>query len=142
MKRLFRSQRNKIIGGVCGGIAEYLDVDPVLIRLVWGVLFFVGGIGFLGYIIAWIIIPLRIDSSGTPYSPEEPSSEVDIRPNYAVQLVIGLFLVLIGLVLLVRDWWYLDHFLRTVLRISWKYLIPISLVSIGIYIIVKGDKNR
>jgi phage shock protein PspC (stress-responsive transcriptional regulator) len=64
MKRLFRSRENKIIGGVCGGLGEYLDVDPVLIRLIWGALFFLGGVGLFGYIIAWLIIPLRYDTTG------------------------------------------------------------------------------
>jgi phage shock protein C len=57
VKRLYRSGKERILGGVCGGIAEYLDVDPVLIRLIWvaGALTF--GTGILLYIIAWIIIP-------------------------------------------------------------------------------------
>ena len=56
-KRLYRSGKNKILGGVCGGIAEYFNVDPVIIRLLW-VLFALGyGSGVLAYIIAWIIIP-------------------------------------------------------------------------------------
>ena len=43
MKRLYRSRHNRVIGGVCGGIGEYFDIDPLLIRLVWAVLFFIGG---------------------------------------------------------------------------------------------------
>lgn len=57
VKRLFRSRKDRVIGGVCGGIGEYLKVDPVLIRVVWAVLFFAGGMGLLAYIIAWIIMP-------------------------------------------------------------------------------------
>jgi len=57
VKRLYRSGKDKILGGVCGGIAEYFKVDPVIIRLLW-VLFGLGwGSGILAYIIAWIIIP-------------------------------------------------------------------------------------
>lgn len=56
MKKLYRSKKNRIIAGVCGGIGEYLDVDPTLIRLLW-VLLFRQGIGIAGYIIAWVIIP-------------------------------------------------------------------------------------
>ena len=55
--RLYRSGKEKILGGVCGGIAEYLKVDPVLIRLVWVALLFIGGIGIPLYLIAWIVIP-------------------------------------------------------------------------------------
>ncbi|MBU4299639.1 MAG: PspC domain-containing protein [Nanoarchaeota archaeon] len=57
IKRLYRSGKEKILGGVCGGIAEYLNVDPVIIRLIWAVSILVYGSGFLLYIIAWIIIP-------------------------------------------------------------------------------------
>jgi phage shock protein PspC (stress-responsive transcriptional regulator) len=46
-----------MIAGVCGGIAEYFDVDPTLIRLLMVIFFLLGGTGFIFYIIAWIIIP-------------------------------------------------------------------------------------
>lgn len=58
IKRLYRSSRDKVLGGVCGGIAEYLEVDPVVIRLVWVLLTLLSmGFGIIAYIIAWIIIP-------------------------------------------------------------------------------------
>jgi phage shock protein C len=57
VKRLYRSGKDKMLGGVCGGIAEYLGVDPVLIRLLWILAIFAWGSGILAYIIAWIIIP-------------------------------------------------------------------------------------
>ena len=56
-KRLYRSKKNKIIAGVCAGIGEYFEVDPVLIRLLWIVFTLMGGAGILAYVIAWIIIP-------------------------------------------------------------------------------------
>lgn len=57
-KKLYRSSKNKMIGGVCSGIAEYFDVDPTLVRLGWVVgTFITGGAGVLAYIIAWIIVP-------------------------------------------------------------------------------------
>jgi phage shock protein C len=57
VKRLYRSRDQKIIAGVCGGIAEYFNVDPVLIRLLWVFFVLLMGVGILAYIIAWIIIP-------------------------------------------------------------------------------------
>jgi len=59
VKRLYRSKKNKVIAGVCGGIGEYFNVDPVLIRLLWVLFAFAGGCGILAYILAWIIIPSR-----------------------------------------------------------------------------------
>jgi phage shock protein C len=57
VKRLYRSGNDRILGGVCGGIAEYLEVDPVIIRLIWIVGSLIYGAGVIAYIIAWIIIP-------------------------------------------------------------------------------------
>ena len=56
-KRLYKSNRNKMIDGVCGGVAEYFNLDPTLVRLGWGVFCALGGSGILAYIIAAIIIP-------------------------------------------------------------------------------------
>ena len=55
-KKLYRSGKSKILGGVCGGMGEYLNVDPTIIRLLW-VLFGLSGIGVLFYLLAWLIIP-------------------------------------------------------------------------------------
>ena len=57
-KRLYRSEQDKMLLGVCGGIGEYLDVDPTLIRLLLAV-FACTGTGIVAYIVAAIIIPLR-----------------------------------------------------------------------------------
>jgi len=138
MKRLIRSQHNRVIGGVCGGIGEYLEVDPVLIRLIWGVLFFLGGIGFLAYIIAWIIIPLEKDIQDSTNVQNGYKS----RSNYSAQITIGLLLVIIGSALLIRDWWYVDHVFRNVLHFSGKYLLPIVFIALGLYVIVKGDRKK
>jgi phage shock protein PspC (stress-responsive transcriptional regulator) len=56
-KFLYRSRSNRKIGGVCAGFAEYLALDPTLVRIVWATLVVFGGCGLLGYIIAWIIMP-------------------------------------------------------------------------------------
>ena len=61
-RRLYKSNENKMIDGVCGGIAEYFGVDPTLIRLAWVVFSLLGGSGLLAYILAAIIIP-RDDSN-------------------------------------------------------------------------------
>ena len=61
-KKLYRSDENKMLAGVCGGIGEYFGVDPTLIRLAWVVFSLLGGSGLLAYILAAIIIP-RDDSN-------------------------------------------------------------------------------
>lgn len=60
-KRLYRSKKQRIFGGVCGGLGEYFDMDPTLIRLIWALVFFMGGSGLLIYIIFWIVIPEEED---------------------------------------------------------------------------------
>jgi phage shock protein C len=69
MKRLTRTKKNRIIAGVCGGIGEYLDVDPTVIRVIWVILTIISvGAGIIAYGAAWLIIPPEEESiteSGT-----------------------------------------------------------------------------
>ncbi len=58
VKRLMRSSRDKKIGGVCAGLADYFDLDPTIVRIVWLLAIFFGGTGLLVYIILWIALPL------------------------------------------------------------------------------------
>jgi len=57
MKRLYRSKKDRIVGGVCGGLGEYFDLDPVLFRIIWIILIFAYGTGLIAYLLAWLIIP-------------------------------------------------------------------------------------
>lgn len=58
-KRLYKSKKDKIIFGVCGGIAEYLNMDPSLVRLLWIFAGCVFGSGILAYIIVALIVPYK-----------------------------------------------------------------------------------
>jgi len=58
-KKLYRSHEDKVIAGVCGGLAEYFEVDATLIRLVWAVTILFAGTGVLAYILFVIIVPLK-----------------------------------------------------------------------------------
>ena len=58
-KKLSRSN-NKMIGGVCAGIADYLGLDPTIVRIVWVLMLFFAGFGILLYLILWIIVPKAI----------------------------------------------------------------------------------
>jgi phage shock protein C len=57
-KRLMRSSRDKKLGGVCAGVADYFDVDPTIVRVVWLLAVLFGGTGLLIYIVLWIVLPL------------------------------------------------------------------------------------
>ena len=59
IKRIYRSKTDRVIAGVCGGIGDYLDADPVVVRLIWVLVsVFTGGFpGMIAYLIAWAIMP-------------------------------------------------------------------------------------
>ena len=57
MKKLYLSDTDKKIGGVCGGIAQYFDIDPIIVRILWFVAAFFYGIGIIHYLACWIIVP-------------------------------------------------------------------------------------
>jgi len=80
-KRLYRSKKNRILGGVCGGLGEYFGIDPNLIRLLWIALALVNGIGLVLYIIAWILIP----EEGEP--PKEPGELLVLLAIVAILLL-------------------------------------------------------
>jgi phage shock protein C len=67
-KRLVRDTRHGVIGGVAAGFGQYLDVDPVLVRLAFVLLFFANGLGLLAYVICWVVVP-RADASAPAVSP-------------------------------------------------------------------------
>ena len=58
-KRLYKSDTNRVIGGVCGGLGEYFGIDPIIIRIIAVALIFVHGAGLLAYLIAWLCMPKR-----------------------------------------------------------------------------------
>lgn len=73
-KRLMRSSRDKKIGGVCAGLAEYFDLDPTIVRVVWLLAIFFAGTGFLVYIILWIVLPLA--PAGLPVTVPTTTEQV------------------------------------------------------------------
>ncbi|MGB9666013.1 MAG: PspC domain-containing protein [Candidatus Cryosericum sp.] len=58
-KRLYRSRKNQVIGGVAAGLAEYFDIDPAIVRIAWALLGIAWGTGVLLYLICWLVIPLN-----------------------------------------------------------------------------------
>jgi phage shock protein C len=72
--RLVRPRADRKIAGVCAGFAEYFDIDVIVIRLVWLVVAFLGGTGFLAYVIAWIVIPEEPLMLSAPAGQQVPSS--------------------------------------------------------------------
>lgn len=66
MKKLYRSSTNKKIAGVCGGLAEYFDIDATIVRIIFVILLLPGGFpGLIPYLILWAVMPLRPTDIGT-----------------------------------------------------------------------------
>jgi phage shock protein C len=58
-KRLFRSRKDKVIAGLCGGLGKYFSIDPVIVRLIAIGLVLIGGGGIIVYLIGWAVVPLE-----------------------------------------------------------------------------------
>lgn len=65
-KRLYRSRTERFIAGVCGGLANYFNIDPVLMRVIFVVLAFASGVGIIAYIVLWIITPVEGTAATKP----------------------------------------------------------------------------
>lgn len=74
-KKLMRSSTDKKLGGVCGGLAEYFDMDPTLVRVLWLLVVLCGGTGILLYVILWLVLPLApLPVYTAPQSPVVPQT--------------------------------------------------------------------
>ena len=156
-KRLFRSTTDKKIGGVCGGLAEYFDIDPLLVRLLFIILVIVAGGGVLLYLILWIITPEKpafIDQTQNPPKMEVPKENQEAsKDSYTTQpkeapekhesrerrhrgsLIGALVLITLGVLFLADE--FIPH-------INFGDLWPIILIVIGIGLLlnsVTGKKN-
>ncbi len=95
MNKLYKSNKDKIFDGVCGGFGEYFNIDPVIIRLLWVVMVIFGGTGVLAYVIAMLIIPKDPDQTA------DKSQGTAIDPTLYSHRFWGILLILAGLLLLV-----------------------------------------
>lgn len=69
-KKLYRSQDQKMLGGVCGGLGEYFNIDPIIVRLIFVAFALIAGGGLLLYLIMWLLIPQE-PGAGVPEPPAE-----------------------------------------------------------------------
>ena len=133
-KRLYRSKREKVVAGVCGGIADYLELDPVVVRLLWviSVLFF--GFGILLYIAAAIIIPENPNQVATKIK-DAATGAVETRPKGNWNFAIGAVLVLFGALLLLDQFDVFDRGLFRFHFFPWRLFWPLLLIGLGIYFV-------
>ena len=161
--KLYRSVKQRMIGGVAGGLAEYFDIDAVIIRLVFVIVALAGGGGLLVYIVLWIVLPentaqkYNFQQTQPGFKPAEPYSggapsdagstdwkdstaQADAAPfNYVAKerrtggLIGGLVLITLGCLFLVD---------RFVPAIDFGDLWPILLVVIGAVVIATNLSGR
>ena len=154
-KKLYRSKKNCVIGGVCGGIGEYFDIDPIIIRLLVVLIFFMGGAGLIAYIIAWIIIPQKPNDNIESQSKSEVE-DADMRKksetknknllvaeyqsseennNHSAKnknVFLGLIFVFLGLIFLGTTFspWFN--------WIAWSTYWPVILIIAGLVIMIRA----
>ena len=146
-KILYRSRKNRVIAGVCAGLADYFNIDISLMRVLFFVALLCGSFGFWMYVILWIVVPEEnIIGPGTndQYRCQNSNGEtIDITPNESGEptnekktvngaMIASLILIFIGLVALI------DNF--TSLAWVWK-LWPVPLIMIGVVILMNSLKN-
>ncbi|MGA7162102.1 MAG: PspC domain-containing protein [Bacteroidota bacterium] len=132
-KRLFKSRTNKVIGGVCGGLAEYFDVDPVIMRILFVLLAFFGGSGFILYIACAIIMPKQLLNLDGPAAPAEPRA-TNAKKLFGIALIIG------GAIVLFSNLGFFSFF--HMWDISWSLVFPILLILLGMAIIYYRQAER
>jgi phage shock protein PspC (stress-responsive transcriptional regulator) len=158
-RRLYRSRSDRMIWGVCGGLAKYFGIDPVIVRIIFVLLAFADGIGIIAYIVLAIVVRLE-DSPSTTTSEtvrenieemkttatelgrelrttfEKDESGKEEKPVYhRGRYIWGIVLVIIGAVFLLSNfhwlWWF-----------HWSYLWPIILIAIGLIIIFSRRRRE
>jgi phage shock protein C len=138
-RRLYRSNRNRMIAGVCGGIAEYLNVDPTMVRLGFALLTLVSGSGILLYLILAIIVPR------TPGASPVTGPTTQMNSGALVLLLIGLALVVFGAVSALEQvapwlwpYWNIWSFIRMSGRFFWAALV----IAVGLIIVTSALRRR
>jgi phage shock protein C len=128
--RLTRSRDDRVIAGVCGGLARYLGIDPVLVRIAALLLIFAGGVGIVLYIIGWIAMPEeRVVVDGVVVTEDElDEDELERRRGAAI---LGILFVVVGIFFLLDEVWP---------DLSWQYIWPVALIGVGLAIVLRGRR--
>lgn len=146
-RKLYRNQSDKILGGVASGLADYLDVDVTIIRIVFILMALFGLSGVLIYIILWIAVPLR---GGPPFTADYrvredlntggTSAEPDYREKYERpgngRLIAGIILVVLGAYFLASEFHFIPFWF------SLHKLWPLIFIIPGILILSNSRRRR
>lgn len=132
IKKLYRSAQNRMIGGVCAGMADFFGIDVTLIRLVWVVLTIMNGAGLLVYLLCMALIPQKPDS--------EPA---ETRPQRSTEwsLYFGVALTAMGFYFLMRHHlpWFPFHWHWRIWHSLRPFFWPTVLILAGLLLILRGS---
>ncbi|MBZ0180359.1 MAG: PspC domain-containing protein [Melioribacteraceae bacterium] len=142
-ERLYRAKNRRVFGGVAAGLGEYLDIDPVLVRIIFIILAIINGMGIILYIVLWIVIPDigTIEQEKTSVNTE-PSSDTEANApeeqkvketSQSGRIVFGLILISIGAIFLLE---------RIFPYFNFVDLIPIGFIAIGAVLVINSIKRR
>ncbi len=158
-KRLYRSRSDRMIWGVCGGLAKYFDMDPTIVRVITALSIFLGGVGLWAYIILAIVVPLEDSKAAEPkdtikenveemketarelgreiqstLAGEEGKSEEVAKIRHRRRNTLGIILIVLGIFFLLGSlnvfWWF-----------KWDNLWPLVLVAIGVLVILSTRRR-
>ena len=141
IKKLYRSREDRMIFGVCGGMAKYFDADSTLIRVIFILLVFANGIGLVMYFIFAILIPLEpgiVDESKTEES-KQLISQLKKENKYMSKIIFGIILILIGLFFVLDRYFPISFYMRW---LSIKSLWPYIIIILGLYLVFKNTKIK
>ena len=134
-RKLSRNSMNKVIGGVCSGLAEFFGLDVALVRIAFVIAFMFASFGFWLYIILWIVLPVEGQQSTVNSQQSESVSEsvsVSKSESKVKSVLAGSFVILIGLLFLINNF----------IPINWVWkLWPLILVAIGVVMIITSSKK-
>lgn len=141
-KKLYRSCDNQIIAGIAGGLGEYFEIDPTLIRLLFLILIF-SGVGLAAYIVAWILIPMNPKCGSAKSGSDEIQEKAEtIAEEFrgkvkggdsSTRIILGAIILGFGFLLLFQN--FVGDYI-------WKIFWPAILILVGFYFITKSSNQE
>ena len=132
-KQIYRSQKNKVIAGVAGGIAEYFELDPVIVRAAFIITTLGWGFGFIAYFVLWIIMPtakkvmeIQNDTISEELSPDDAIRSENRKTNS--RIAAGITLIILGAML------FIDKF---ICWLDFHTFWPLALIILGVMILFR-----
>ena len=125
IRRIYKLRQGRIIDGVCGGVAAYLDIDAIWVRIGWGALSLAGGIGLIAYLLGMYLFP-RIEEGTEKPAPAGRSSGL---------LVGGILLISVAVLLFLRVFGFMRYGFWGAWHVAWVILWPLSLIAGGSFLL-------